>query len=350
MTINKAKIIKITIISAILIAIGGFVAQFLLQNNLPKPSTPYPLANVDITKYIVPNSALLEEPSITPVVSDSFEFPKDFPKSAPIYNYSPKVFFNDININELLTKLNVVTVLDRNDPVLGKMLLAAKDGRSLSVYFDSGEFEYTDEGESDSQIVAAPFSTSLNIDTYKQKSEAYLQSINIGFSNSKYSFIKSTYLNSSGGDVYEVANPQSADMIEFLYGANVDGYPLIDRKGNLSSNSIKIWANSNSEIIKVKYLAVGTVGDKIDEYPLKNKKQVLEDIKNNKAILINGSFEIAEKINGIFIKTISLAYYAVDDKLIPIYILEGVVSTQGISGYTSGNGYLFIEAVDQSKL
>lgn len=350
MNINKQRLIKIIIILGISILVVGFVFQFLQQGNIPKPTTPYPLANVDITKYIVPNEALQEEPSVTPTVSGSFEFPEGFPKTAGVYNYSRNAFLNDTNVIELLKSLDVVTVLDRNDPVLGKTLLAAKDGRSLSVYFDSKEFEYTNQSESDSQIQAIPLSTNINTDLYKQKAEAFLQSMNIGFSNSKYSFSKITYLDASGNDAYEVLNPRSATLVELLYAANVNGNPLIDRKGNLSSNSVKIWLDGNSEIKKVIYRAVGDVGDKIDEYPLKNKKQVLDDIKNNRAILINGNFEISEKVNDIFIKNISIAYYAIEDKLIPIYVLEANVGTQGASGYTGGTGYLYIEAVDRGKL
>ena len=70
-----------------------------------------------------------------------------------------------------------------------------------------------------------------------------------------------------------------------------------------------------------------------------------QDIKDGKARLVDSDTPSDEKVVKATVLGGSLKYYAVNDKLVPIYVLESRIET---INNNIGTGYLFLEAVDNN--
>ena len=75
---------------------------------------------------------------------------------------------------------------------------------------------------------------------------------------------------------------------------------------------------------------------------IKTEKQLTDEITAGQAKLISTPINLSSEIADVFVKKGYLAYYAMDNKLVPIFVLESDV--RDADGKTT-DGYLYLEAV-----
>lgn len=321
---------------------GYLLYQIARDEILNQTSAPYPLADVKIEDKLKPDpSQTVTTPNTKFNVSPDFSLTAPFYDRLPMYEFNPANNFPEDFADGLPNKLGLTKVSTSNDAELRRVILASEGQKNLVVYPSIGELTYTDlavQSESEN----TNFAVSANIDLYKQSAEDFIRKLELP--NTTYEYFENSYVIATSDHPELTDQARGANLIQLKYQARVKDLPIIDKESSLVPNTITIWLNSKGDISRLYYEASGTIGSSVGDYELLDTNEIRRDLQteNTKAKLVNGTYPIGDPIESINIVRGHIAYLAVDNYIVPVYILEANVR---VSGNRSGTGYLMLEAI-----
>ena len=333
---NKALILIVPLI----LFTGIFIAYFYWNKQNPTYNE-FPVSQVEVKDSIITNPVYDDAVRFDTksVLHPSFKLNSEI-KELPIYEYTPITNTDRERIaGEIAKSLQLSNVLNRNDPVLGKVIMASEGQKEFSYYENTGEIYYNN---SPGGIPDPLFLSSNNMDSYEALARDYIRGIGIDLSN--YKLVSSKFLRNEGGHLVDSTRPEASEALELIFNANINDIPIVDKSWSLSPNTISVTLNKNGEVRRLSYYPIGQVGLSTDTQPLKSEKQLKNEIENNEAVFVSGTFSAFDKIKYSTILKANLAYYIVGNKTVPIYILESNVVTDQ---QEEGVGYMFIEAINR---
>lgn len=338
---NKKTLITFGIIIAIAV-IAYLLYRVAREEFQNQSSAPYPLPEVEITDTIKPEESQMEETSTTKFnVSPDFKILEPSYSRLPMYEFDSARNFSNEFTNNLPEKLNLDVVSDRQDPVLGRTVIASRGTKNLVIYANKGEIAYTDLAPQ-SNTPNTKFGLNPEIEPLKAQALEFINSI--GLTNQIFQYKNHSYVIANSEHVEIVDQSRGANMIQLIFEAKVEDLPIIDSESTLIPNTITVWMNSKKEIAKLYYQSTGKVGNSFGNYRLLDRDEIRSDLQttNTKAKLINGSYPIGTPIESINVVQARIAYLSVENYLVPVYILEANVR---VAGNRSGTGYLLLEAI-----
>ncbi len=136
-----------------------------------------------------------------------------------------------------------------------------------------------------------------------------------------------------------------AELLEIHFTAKVGEYPLYLESGS-ELDPVVAWVGKDGKLLRLDYHPIGKVGEKIGDYPLKNKEEVLESLDRGEGVVVSSTLEGEEEIVSTVITRVSLGYLLPSPEaavIQPIYILQGQAAAR--SGKT-GKIVIYLPAVD----
>lgn len=257
--------------------------------------------------------------------------------TAGVYQYKPSLLFTKENLLELVAALNMNIVKTSQSPVQGEVILAQGQNTLITIQVDNKNFDLVIEPS-----LAPDESATLeneNIEDYVETARLYVEKI--GFNLNRYNKISYALKKASPFRIYTVNEQSVADLIEIKFTSSIDDLPFIDGKSYLQPNEIRVLINTNKDILGVYAEDVGEKGDLIETVNIKNIDEIKNDLLNNKAKLINVDFIPSGELTSITATEITLGYYSIKNKIVPVYIVKGLAKSS--SNY-AGDVYLMLDA------
>ena len=113
------------------------------------------------------------------------------------------------------------------------------------------------------------------------------------------------------------------------------------------ADPVLAWIGRDGKLLRLEYHPLGTLGEKIADYPLKNQEEVLRDLDSGEGVVVSSSLEGGEEIILTTITSVNLGYLlpSSDATVIqPIFVLTGQAKTQ--SG-KAGTITIYLPAIEQ---
>ncbi len=331
-SIKKNKYLIILIIIAILIV----VYIIFTQSNNQKRNPDYPTAKPIISYDIFDNSVELAGVD-TGIIKTYATFKLDTNlKELNGYGYE-KFCMSDSYIDRMTKIFNTKPTSETRDKN-NIMIDTANQDITLTFYVSDNYILYYPN----KYIVSEEnFSATDSYQNYLDKTLEIPRKLEIP--TNMYKFDSYVYYKDVPFESVEVNNIGDANTIEYIYNADYEGIPIIDKKGNITPNSIRVFITSNGDISKVIVQPVGTIDKDIKKtFYLKDTQTVVDDIKNGEGKLMNGTFPPAEDILTTYLEKGTVSYYANNGMIIPVYVLTGKTTTKE---HNTGTGYVVENAI-----
>jgi len=335
--IKIKKILSFLLLGIVIIYIVYYVYTLYAQNHR-KRETPHSISQVDKT-YIHDNIQPI--PTITNIntgtinVAPTF-YIEDLPTSLPGYAYT-KFDINQQYINDIFTTFNLTKLLENTDYPY-RSIIGTHNDYSITIDIDGNSILY--QKDNGPYFIYKNFSENTPNDIINAVDILKIPK-RLGIPISKYQQAGFQLYDFNSTEPIQVQNIEQANVIKYSFVAKLNGYPVIDKPTDISSNSIDIYVDAKHETIKVFANFIGTVS-KTSNYKLKNITEITNDIQAGKANLISGTFPIGEDLKYTSIEHGYIAYYANDTKLVPVLVLVG-------NSYTvynnHGKGYAVLDVI-----
>lgn len=333
------------IITAVLFGIAGVVIylyfgeSLLIKLNIQKPIN-YPLANVDILSKIKQDQSTTVTSGQTQINDQNLNFStiKPLPTEANIYSYENTDLAKPEKQKSIAESfgLSYDSKNVYSDQIIGRYTSIITPNSSLRIYEDLGMVSYSIDTFTNKKT----FTNLVDKEAYKTVGENFIRSKNINLDN--YVYDKTKFYSADGYDAKEVSSPMRAHIIEFSYRAKISENPIIDNNTDAYGNPLRIWLDTDKNVIRMEYNDIGNIKEIVGAYKLKNKQQISNDIHSGKIKLINSMTPIGEDIISSSLYGISLGYYAINGYLMPVYVFEATSKT---SSNEKGPSYFIMEAV-----
>ncbi len=326
---KKSLLVVIAIIGVLLILIEAALRP--KQNIIPLASVDSITKQVDMSKT---NPLIDQVKSSKILAKDSINLSK-IPNTVDSYTYMPPSF-SESEAYQYFDRLNLKLYREVEDPLLGKVLYARNGNQKMVAYLGRKKINFNDSTEFKKGL------TREN-DYYKKRAEDYLKSIGLNLIN--YEFVSSSFIGGNATERTIVENKLDAVSVELLYKFAINGIPVAYNDKTISGNFISIWVTDNGQIQKFSYEYGGSVGEKIGQYKLLAKDDILKNINGGNAKLTSGFISDQQSIQSVEVKDVKVAYYAKDDKLLPIFYMTGLIKTDKKDTL----GYLVMDAIENEQ-
>jgi len=134
-----------------------------------------------------------------------------------------------------------------------------------------------------------------------------------------------------------------AELLEIHFTAKIDNYLLYLPSGP-EQDAVLAWVGRNGKLLRLEYCPLGTVGEKIADYPVKDEEELRRDLERGKGTVVSSSLEGGEEIVSVTITKVSLGYLRPQfgaTVIQPIFVLSG--QAKAASGKT-GTVTLYLPA------
>ena len=337
---NLTRVLKdkrVKFIFLVIIIASGILIYFQLATKKLELQVA-PLAYPEVYKKVADEIATNSIAPQNLTISDSFEFDPPLISQAPVYKYQTAKL-EDGQIEKIISTLGVnVKEIYTSSEDVGEIILADQGNKSLTIYKDMGVVIYSNRiASQDSQTFDATF----DIDLYRQKAREFIESL--GFSSAQYESLNYAFI---GGASYEpeiVNSPSRASSVQFTFESKINGINLIDSKSSLLPNTITVWIDRDFSISRLNLQITGTVLENLSTVSIMSEKEVLDSLQNGDYILKHVNLLTGE-VSQIIAQKGYLSYYAVEDKLIPIIVIQAdVISPDRERGF----GFLYVKEVER---
>ncbi len=230
------------------------------------------------------------------------------------------------------------------DALEGTLLLWSQEGQTLVVNQDGSGLSYRVDLKSDPSALTGSF-----LPTFEQAAaivERTLEEFGSAPGGLEYDPTKNKALKTGVEYVSETTTDQ-AELVEVHFTAKINDYPLYLQSGP-DWDPVLAWVGRDGKLLRLEYHPLGTVGEKIADYPLKNYEEVLQDLNNGKGVVVSSNLEGGEEIISTTITRVTLGYLLPQPDVTviqPIYVLQGGARTA--SGKT-GTVTIYLGAVGRS--
>lgn len=274
-------------------------------------------------------------------VSARFNEIKNYQEEVTIQNYNSKQITDDL-IETSRNSLDVREEESYTSPNSGEIIRNTNGSKILTIYKGNGTFIYADPIEIQPNTDYS-FDQNANVQEYRSNAEAFVRSMGINIS--KYTLDSTSYLTYPDSEPREVNNLSTAGLIQFNYVATANSYDndlkVIDSKSSLTPAQIVILIDKTYTIRKATISIIGDTGSTTARLKTKTIEELIKAVENGEATLIESSFTSNTNILYTIVESAELMYYASNDRLIPVYVLDArLVSEDG----SEGTGKLIVTA------
>lgn len=337
---KKLLVLPILFFLAVVAVFVYFVLYNPAESEKENEYDEYPLPEVTFIDNV------RRQPSLESVENGSLYLSPTFkivnPKiDLPYFEYNREDILTEDKVQSLaelvgLTNSNLEIIQSEGS---GKLIKMSNEEQSINAYVDLNFLQYSNTSIINEEKLPSDF-TSDKFFNIAQNVVNIMSTNNQNFIYTNYA-----YFVANPNEVALVNKPTEANYIEYIFKSSVNELPIIDRPDFLSANEIKVLIDSKENIIRVIYQPIGEVGNQVGTLPIKAQEQIEQEIKEQKPIIVNTEILMGVDLLKTTIREASLGYYAVNDKLIPVYIMKGITSSD--EGDT-GESLLILEAVDKS--
>lgn len=205
------------------------------------------------------------------------------------------------------------------DALEGTLLLWSKEGQTLVVDQQASGLSYRVDLKADPTTLTGSF-----LPTFEQAAaivERTLTELGATSDLLAHDPAKNKALK-TGVSLVQETTLTEAELLEVHFTAKIGDYPVY-LAGGPEWDPVLAWIGRDGKLLRLEYEPLGTVGEKIADYPLKNQEELLEDLEGGKGVVVSSNLEGGEEIVSVIITKVDLGYLLPQ----PIYILTGQALT-----------------------
>jgi len=220
------------------------------------------------------------------------------------------------------------------------LYLWSKEGETLVIDEGASSLSYRVDLHADPNTLTGSF-----LPTFEQAVgivEQTLQELEIASNLLEYDPTKNKALR-AGVSLVQETTLAEAELLEVRFSARIGDYPLYLESGPGLDPAIA-WVGKEGKLLRLDYHSLGAVGEKIGDYPLKNKEEVLQSLDRGEGVVVSTSLEGGEEMVATAITKVELGYLLPSPDtavLQPVFVLSGKAQT--VEGKT-GNVVLYLKA------
>lgn len=315
MVMKDRRLILIIIVSIVVVGLG---LVFLWRRTTIQPEVLPPLPAVEIESF-VPQPAL-----------SNYTLRAALPQieKLPVYRYS-ETRNQPGGWSRALGFSGEPEILE--DALEGTLYLWSKEGQTLVVDEQSRGLSYRVD-LNEPAVLSGSF-----LPTFEQAAsivERTLEELGSPSELLEYNDFKSEPLK-TGVSLVQETTLTEAEFLEIHFTAKIGDYPVC-LEGGPEWDPVLAWVGRDGKLLRLEYHPIGTVGEKIADYPLKNSEEVLRDLDSGKGVVVSSNLEGGEEIISTTITKVSLGYLlpqATTTAVQPFFVLTGQARTaSGKSG------------------
>ncbi len=230
------------------------------------------------------------------------------------------------------------------DALRGTLYLWTKLGRTLIVDKKALSLSYSVDLLADPETLAGSFLPTFEpAAAIVERTLLELEPASGGSPLLKLDPQKSKALKAGVARVREVSF-EEADLVEIHFTAKVDDYPIYLESGPDGDPAVA-WVGKDAKLLRLEYTPLGTVGEKIGEYPLWSAEEVLAMLERGEGVVVSSTLEGGQTIASATVTRIAAGYLLPppDATVIqPVFVVSAKVTTT--SGKT-GEMTIYLPAI-----
>lgn len=252
---------------------------FWWQRLAPKPSPALPkLPEVFVTSPVP--GPLLPTPQFTASMPEI--------TTLPAYRYNPLAGEPQERVARFAEVLGFSGVpTELKDALRGAIFVWSKPNETLTVDGSAQSLSYSHNLISDPEAllgIALPAPDEAARIVERALNELYPPSNLLRYDPKETRYLR------AGVARAEPAPSSEADIVEIHFTAAVDDYPLHLNESPVL-DPVLAWVGKDGKILSLEYHLLGTVGEKIGDYPVKSQEDIVQTILNGQATMVNSTFE-----------------------------------------------------------
>ena len=311
---NKKLILIITIVGVVVLGVG---LVFLWKRVLVQPEILPELPVVEISppvpQPLVSNYSLWASlPRIEKI--PVYQYERATTRGRPYENWARSLGFGG-----LPQKIK--------DARRGALYLWSKEGETLVIDEGASSLSYRVDLHADPNTLVGSF-----LPTFEEASlivERTLTELGDESGLLEFNPTKNKALG-AGVSLVQETTLAEAELLEIHFTAKVGNYPLYLESGP-ELDPVIAWVGKDGKLLRLDYHPVGTLGEKIADYPLKNKEEILRSLDRGEGVVVSSSLRGGEEMAATVITKVGLGYLLPQPEatvIQPIYILQGQVMSK----------------------
>ncbi|HUV42825.1 MAG TPA: hypothetical protein VMY36_02850 [Patescibacteria group bacterium] len=338
MSIKKENILNFFKRYWLFILLATIVVSLLAIRFIYRPTSPssQPLPTPQFGSLSQPQSELSQplgkEPIYDVLLSEN-DF-ASFPKSLAVYQIK-KFAQEEIlsRLSKMIVDLGFLGTPEEQQRKEGNFLIWREEENYLKVNLSSGQFSFIGK----SPLVQNQTTSSTKIgDLVAEKIKTW------GLTASKPEVEVMTGFVPVGMELNPVINLDQATIFNITFKSSLNGYPLVGI-GQVR-NLLEAKVDNQGNLLNLFFSLHQTDQEVISQYPLKSYEEVINEIKEGQAQIIelmteSGDYKIIpfpEEIREVKISSVSIAYYEtteVQEYHQPVFLLKGDVTLRDSNRY-----------------
>ena len=228
------------------------------------------------------------------------------------------------------------------DALEGTLLLWSKEGETLVVAADGSSLSYRVDLPTTTKPTGVFGSFLPSFEAAAEIVKGTLTELGTLSELLKHDPTKNQALK-TGVSLVQETTLDEAELVEIHFVARIGNYPIYLSNPPLA-DPVLAWVGRNGKLLRLEYRPLGTVGEKIADYPVKDEEELRRDLERGKGTVVSSSLEGGEEIVSVIITKVSLGYLQPQfgaTVIQPIFVLSG--QAKAASGKT-GTVTLYLPA------
>jgi len=214
------------------------------------------------------------------------------------------------------------------DALEGTLLLWSKEGQTLVIAADGSNLSYRVDLSTETHPTGVSGSFLPSFEAAAEIVERTLTELGATSDLLAHDPAKNKALK-TGVSLVQETDLTDAELVEVHFTAKIDSY-LVYLEGGPEWDPVLAWVGRDGKLLRLEYHPVGTVGEKIADYPIKDEEELQKDLEGGKGVVVSSSLEGGEDIVAVTITKAGLGYLLPQPNattIQPVYVLTGQART-----------------------
>lgn len=294
--VNRRLIVFTTLTVLFLLGLGGFLGFWSQRRQQAVVTTQMPsLPPVEIT------------PRVPQATVSAYTLRASLPavKSLPVYQYS--TLGGEARERAAMWARNLGfggEAEEIGDALRGTLYLWSKPGQTLIVNQEASNLSYSVDLLADPKTLSGSF-----LPTFEQAAAVVKRTLlDLGTDSQLLEFNsqRSRALRAGVSWVHPTGLAE-ADLVEIHFTAAIDSYPLYTSSGP-DQDPVVAWVGKDGKLLRLEFQVVGSLGEALGDYPLKNREEILADLNAGRGTIVSSNLLGGQELESITITRASLGY------------------------------------------
>lgn len=260
------------------------------------------------------------------------------PKELPLIRRENKIVMDDSLVSGYASAFKTPTITPDISPkgIKTWALTNTDHSKNAIAYQTSGTVMFTDQENIET---IKNFSADSDLSKYKRAAQEYL--VSLGYPMQYLKLERTGYLLYPTPEPVAIHSPLFANVMALTYVFTVNDTPVV-AENTLFPQAVSVWIDTSYIIRRFEGAPIPPKIAVKESYRIKTEQSLKQDLENKNVTLLSTDLDPDATIVSIVFTSASVSYYQNGDTLVPIILLQAIVTDDK---NTVGNAILYTKAI-----